>query len=187
MSLKYQCQRMEPGYYLLEEGIRVPVRIFMNERLFNESEEELYRQIKAATEFPDVRDVVVTPDAHTGYVVPVGCVMATEHTLCQAPVGYDIGCGMMAFRSDVSKGQGLDDRKRRRFSERVMETVALGVGGGGKYPITNKKFEEVVRFGAKALGYERGNSERDFIPSSAAWAVATTSSSCSTISRITCG
>src|SRR5205807_7313629 len=109
---------------------------------------------------------------HTGYVVPVGCVMATEQTLCQAPVGYDIGCGMMAFRSDVRKGQGMDDKKRLRFSERVMEKVALGVGGGGKFPVDEKKFEEIVRHGAAALGYHRaGSSERDFIPVEDSWSI----------------
>jgi tRNA-splicing ligase RtcB len=172
VNLKSLCRPVGGGCYLLEEGVRVPVRIFMNETLFAEAEEALFQQIKNATEFPDVRDVVITPDAHTGYVVPVGCVIATEHTLCQAPVGYDIGCGMMAFRSNVDKGKGLDDRLRRRFSEEVMDRVALGVGEGGKYPVDSNKFEEIVRFGAQALGYERGHaSERDFIPVDDRWTI----------------
>ena len=137
MSWKDKCRSTGAGFYVMRDT-KVPVRIFMNERLFQESDEELYPQIIAATEFPDVKEVVVTPDAHSGYVVPVGCVMATEQTLCQAPVGYDIGCGMMAFRSEVGKGKGLDDRLRRQFSEEVMESVALGVGGGGKYPVSDK-------------------------------------------------
>ena len=47
-------------------------------------------------------DVVLTPDAHHGYGVPVGCVMATTGTLAMGPVGYDIGCGIAALRSDVA-------------------------------------------------------------------------------------
>jgi tRNA-splicing ligase RtcB len=171
MSWKDKCRPSGAGFYTMRDT-RVPVRIFMNERLFRESDEELYPQIVNATEFPDVREVVVTPDAHTGYVVPVGCVMATEQTLCQAPVGYDIGCGMMAFRSTVGKGKGLDDRLRREFSEKVMDNVALGVGEGGKHPVDDKEFEEIVRHGASALGYERGNSsERDFIPVDDSWSI----------------
>jgi tRNA-splicing ligase RtcB (3'-phosphate/5'-hydroxy nucleic acid ligase) len=169
MSWKDKCRSTGAGFYVMRDT-KVPVRIFMNDKLFRESEEELYSQVINATEFPDVREVVVTPDAHTGYVVPVGCVMATEQTLCQAPVGYDIGCGMMAFRSEVGKGRGLDDRLRRQFSEHVMENVALGVGQGGKYPVDDREFEKIVRFGASALGYERGNSsERDFIPVDDNW------------------
>src|SRR5947207_11678827 len=97
MSLKKECKRINgEGYYLLTQRVKVPVRIFMNPQLFEECEEDVFRQVKAATEFPGVKDVVLTPDAHSGYVVPIGCVMATDGTLCQAPVGYDIGC----FRGD---------------------------------------------------------------------------------------
>ncbi|HTE21283.1 MAG TPA: RtcB family protein, partial [Armatimonadota bacterium] len=98
MSLKKECKRIKgEGYYLLTQGMKVPVRIFMNPQLFEECEEAVFQQVRAATEFPGVTDVVLTPDAHSGYVVPVGCVMATNGTLCQAPVGYDIGC----FRGDT--------------------------------------------------------------------------------------
>src|SRR5215210_5810392 len=98
MSLKKECKRIkDEGYYLLTQGVKVPVRIFMNPELFADCEEDVFSQARAATEFPGVTDVVLTPDAHTGYVVPVGCVLATNGTLCQAPVGYDIGC----FRGDT--------------------------------------------------------------------------------------
>ena len=65
------------------------------DRLLKEEtrEEEIYNQIRAATEFPGVQDVVITPDVHTGYVVPVGCVMATNGTLCQAPPHDPGRCG----------------------------------------------------------------------------------------------
>lgn len=170
MSLKYQCEWNEGGhYYELKKGVKVPVRLFLSPKLFEESEEEIYRQIVAATEFPGVQDVVITPDVHTGYVVPVGCVMATSGTLCQAPVGFDIGCGMLAFKSTVSKGKGYDEKLRQRFSERVMETVGMGTGRGSGHQFKDRKFEEIVRHGASALGFHRENSERDFIPVSDRW------------------
>jgi len=172
MSLKWQCEWNEAGhYYELKKGVRVPVRLFLSPKLFEESEEELYRQIVNATEFPGVQDVVITPDVHTGYVVPVGCVMATNGTLCQAPVGFDIGCGMLAFKSTVSKGKGFDEKLRQRFSERVMEAVGMGTGRGSGNSVSRKKFEEIVRFGAGALGMRRENSERDFIPVGDTWEI----------------
>jgi hypothetical protein len=57
MSLKYQCKPSGDGYYTLDSGVKVPVRIFLNEPLYAESEEGLYTQIKAATEFPGTREV----------------------------------------------------------------------------------------------------------------------------------
>jgi tRNA-splicing ligase RtcB len=172
VSLKYQCVWNEEGkYYDLIKGVKVPVRLFLSPKLFEESEEEVYRQIASATEFPGVKDVVITPDVHTGYVVPVGCVMATEGTLCQAPVGFDIGCGMLAFKSTVSKGKGFEDKLRNRFSERVMESVGMGAGKGSGRQYTARKFEDIVRTGAAALGFRRENSEREFIPVSDTWDV----------------
>lgn len=170
MSLKKECRRIKgEGYYLLTQGVRVPVRIFMNPQLFEECEEEVFSQARAATEFPGVTDVVLTPDAHTGYVVPVGCVMATDGTLCQAPVGYDIGCGMAALLSDVPVERGLDDRLRRKFSEEVMARVGMGTGVGSGYEVDEARFNEIVRGGAAAMGYSRNNSERDYIPVDDDW------------------
>ncbi len=170
MSLKKECKRVKgEGYYLLTQGVRVPVRIFMNPQLFEECEETVFQQVRAATEFPGVTDVVITPDAHTGYVVPVGCVMATSGTLCQAPVGYDIGCGMAALLSDVPVEKGLDDRLRRKFSEEVMSRVGMGTGKGSGHEFTEKRFEEIVRGGAAAMGYSRNNSERDYVPVDDDW------------------
>ncbi len=170
MSFKYQCEWNDDLHcYVLTKGVKVPVRLFLTPKLFEECEEEVFRQIVNATEFPGVQDVVITPDVHTGYVVPVGCVMATNGTLCQAPVGFDIGCGMLAFKSNISKGKGLDDKLRRNFSERVMETVGMGTGKGSGHVYDERKFNEIVRFGATALGFHRENSERDFIPVDDTW------------------
>ena len=57
-----------------------------------EAEDILYTQIVNATRFPGVKLVVITPDAHFGYGVPVGSVILTDGTLAMGPVGYDIGC-----------------------------------------------------------------------------------------------
>ncbi|HEU4754838.1 MAG TPA: RtcB family protein, partial [Armatimonadota bacterium] len=170
MSLKKEAKRIKgEGYYLLTQGVKVPVRIFMNPQLFEECEETVFQQARAATEFPGVTDVVLTPDAHSGYVVPVGCVMATDGTLCQAPVGYDIGCGMAALVSDVPMEKGLDDRLRLKFSQEVMARVGMGTGVGSGYSVDEQRFNEIVRGGAAAMGYSRNNSERDYIPVDDDW------------------
>ena len=36
------------------------------------------------------------PDAHTGYTLPIGAVVATDGVILPSWVGYDIGCGMCA-------------------------------------------------------------------------------------------
>src|ERR671938_1029366 len=85
------------GYYELqtEDTGDVRVRLFFTPQLLNDAEEILYRQIVNATRFPGVRMVVITPDAHYGYGVPVGCALITDTdggAIAMGPVGYDIGC-----------------------------------------------------------------------------------------------
>jgi tRNA-splicing ligase RtcB len=85
------------GYYELqtEDTGSVPVRLFFTKQLLDAAEDILYRQIVNATRFPGVRLVVITPDAHYGYGVPVGCVLVTDAAsgaVAMGPVGYDIGC-----------------------------------------------------------------------------------------------
>lgn len=169
MSLKYQCQPSEEGYYNLDAGVAVPTRIFFTEKLHAESEEGLYSQIKTATEYPGVLDVAVTPDAHIGSTVPVGSVIATEGTLLHSPVGYDIGCGILCFRSDVPHTKGLDEKLRRKFSEEVMKRVGIGVGQRGNVSLTRKNLAEIIRHGAGALHYNHEETERKFLPVDDDW------------------
>ncbi|HLL16528.1 MAG TPA: hypothetical protein VK388_15830, partial [Pyrinomonadaceae bacterium] len=67
------------GYYELhtEDTGTTPVRLFLTKQLLDDAEDILYRQIVNATRFPGVRMVVITPDTHYGYGVPVGCVLIT--------------------------------------------------------------------------------------------------------------
>lgn len=85
------------GYYNLqtEDTGDVPVRLFLTPSLLADAEDILYRQIVNATRFPGVKLVVLTPDSHYGYGVPVGCVLITDvesGAVAMGPVGYDIGC-----------------------------------------------------------------------------------------------
>lgn len=85
------------GYYDLhtEDTGDVPVRLFLTPTLLQEAEDILYQQIINATRFPGTRLVVITPDTHYGYGVPVGCVLLTDAdagAVAMGPVGFDIGC-----------------------------------------------------------------------------------------------
>ncbi|HEX5708856.1 MAG TPA: RtcB family protein [Pyrinomonadaceae bacterium] len=85
------------GFYELQTDDTgdTPVRVFLTPQLLKDTEDILYRQIVNATRFPGVRMVVITPDTHYGYGVPVGCVLITDAdsgAVAMGPVGYDIGC-----------------------------------------------------------------------------------------------
>src|SRR6185369_15922051 len=82
----------DEGYFRLETDDvgEVPVRLFVTPRLLTEAEPTLYRQIVNAARFPGAKLVVITPDVHYGYGVPVGCVILTdrrEGAVAMGPVG----------------------------------------------------------------------------------------------------
>lgn len=50
-----------------------------------------------------VKQGALMPDAHSGYSLPIGAVVACEDVVVPAYVGYDIGCGMCAVPTSFTK------------------------------------------------------------------------------------
>ncbi|MBX3191311.1 MAG: RtcB family protein [Labilithrix sp.] len=171
----------DDGYFRLATGDTgdVEVRLFVTQSLLTEAEPTLYRQIVNATRFPGARLVAITPDVHYGYGVPVGCVILTdraEGAVAMGPVGFDIGCGMMSARSNVSADLATPDRKLE-FNREVSKRVSLGAGGKsvklGK--LGEKELQELVRGGAEyyvdkyGAEFDRSRAERHRIPVRDEW------------------
>jgi len=70
-------------------------------------EEATLAQAKNLANLPFVfKHVALMPDAHLGYGMPIGGVMATDDTIIPNAVGVDIGCGMCAVQTsciDIDK------------------------------------------------------------------------------------
>ncbi len=171
------------GYYTLqtEDTGDVPVRLFLTQKLLNDAEDILYRQIVNATRFPGVRMVVITPDTHYGYGVPVGCVLITDAdtgAIAMGPVGFDVGCGMMSARSKVEGGRATPE-KRLAFNRAVMERVNMGAGGKSvKFgSVSKEEFNNLVRGGAEyyvekyGAAFDRSSAERHRIPVGDDWQI----------------
>lgn len=58
------------------------------------------------------------PDAHLGYSLPIGGVVATDGVISPAYVGYDIGCGMCAL-----KVEGVTSQDIRAHSEAIFRGI----------------------------------------------------------------
>lgn len=68
------------------------------------------------------------PDAHQGYVAPIGSVLVTKGVLVPSWVGFDIGCGMTAVKlSSKITSQWVRDHAEEIFSQ-VKEHVPMGLG-----------------------------------------------------------
>ncbi|HEY9357077.1 MAG TPA: RtcB family protein [Arthrobacter sp.] len=70
--------------------------------------------------------LALMPDAHLGKGATVGSVIPTLHAIIPAAVGVDIGCGMIAVRTQYSVKDLPRDRKRLR--EDIERAIPLSAG-----------------------------------------------------------
>ncbi len=69
------------------------------------------------------KHIAIMPDAHLGYGMPIGGVMATEEMVIPNAVGVDIGCGMCAVKTSLT---GISTDKLKAVLGEIRRTVPLG-------------------------------------------------------------
>ena len=67
--------------------------------------------------------IAIMPDAHLGYGMPIGGVMATEGVVIPNAVGVDIGCGMCSLQTSL---HSLGSDKLRAILTQIRKTIPLG-------------------------------------------------------------
>jgi tRNA-splicing ligase RtcB len=147
--------------------MRVDAHAFLSEALYDASEEEMWRQLAAAASYEGVTGAYAMPDCHLGYGVPVGCVVVTDDVIIQAASGYDISCGVLYMKTGLTAADVVDLEKRRLWMDEVEKRIATGVGSNRPDLMPRfsaKKGEEILRYGAKALGVRADLCERQYIP-----------------------
>ena len=88
-------------------------------------EEEAIRQVSEAARLPCAfHHIALMPDAHTGFGVPVGCVLPLVNAISPNAVGVDIGCGMCAWNSGIK----VSDLDVRKLMMDIQSDIPVGEG-----------------------------------------------------------
>ena len=92
----------------------------------NEIEEGAMHQMYAASKLPVAVAGALMPDAHHGYGLPIGGVLATENAVIPYGVGVDIGCRMCLSIFDID----IKDLTQREafFTRELGEATLFGSG-----------------------------------------------------------
>ena len=94
-------------------------------------EDQAREQVQMTSEMPFIYPhIALMPDAHLGKGCAVGTVLPTLGAIIPAAVGVDIGCGMIAVRTQFVVSDLPADRKPLR--EAIERVVPLSAGNYNK-------------------------------------------------------
>lgn len=106
-------------------------------------EPEALEQIKNTATLPFLfKHVAVMPDTHYGKGSTVGTVLPTKGAVCPAAVGVDIGCGMIAVKTNLTQADLGDLAKLRQSIERSIP-MSAGRFNNKISPSAQKRIEEL--------------------------------------------
>lgn len=80
-------------------------------------------------------------DGHLGYAQPVGGVVAYPDAISVSGVGFDIGCGNLAVRTDMD-AKDLTPRARARIADDIARGISFGVGRTNEERVEHELFED---------------------------------------------
>ena len=104
--------------------------------------------------------ISIMPDCHQGYGMPIGGVLATRNVIIPNCVGVDIGCGMCAVKTSLTK---IDVDTLKKIMGEIRKVIPLGfakhqkpqsedlmpdMGGSAIWPICYSEFDNA----RKSLG-----------------------------------
>jgi len=102
---------------------------------------KIYAEVLEATALEQFNDAMaqpfvtcgaLMPDAHAGYSLPIGAVVATKGVVLPAWVGYDIGCGMCALRLDGIPMEHVKENSKDIF-DLIYKLIPVGFNAN-KHP-----------------------------------------------------
>ena len=125
---------------LNKEGVRF--NVFGSEFIEPGAMNQMYQ----AAKLPVSVAGALMPDAHQGYGLPIGGVLATENAVIPYGVGVDIGCRMCLSVFDINPNE-LNDREQY-FTRELNEATLFGGGSGFQQStwhevIDRKEFDEI--------------------------------------------
>jgi len=101
------------------EATNTPYKIYA-EVLDATSQEQFEHVLKQ----PYVTYGALMPDAHAGYSMPIGGVCATDGMIVPQFVGFDIGCGMCAYKTEFYKDEIASHT--HTIYDKIVQSIPLG-------------------------------------------------------------
>ena len=99
---------------------KLPIKMWTSDPF----EDGALQQAKNLANLPFLfKHVALMPDCHQGYGMPIGGVIATKGVIIPNAVGVDIGCGMLAVRTELTS---IDQDDLKKIMGLIREAVPVG-------------------------------------------------------------
>ncbi|MBX3389028.1 MAG: RtcB family protein [Phycisphaeraceae bacterium] len=92
-------------------------------------ESESIRQMQNACALPVAAAAALMPDAHVGYGLPIGGVLATRGAVIPYAVGVDIACRVKLSVVELPVKELETEHGRKRLTRAIEDETKFGVGG----------------------------------------------------------
>lgn len=98
---------------------KVPIKLWLED-----IEEGAMEQAKNLANLPFIfKHLAIMPDAHQGYGMPIGGVLATKDVVIPNAVGVDIGCGMCAVKTSLTEISMID---LQSIVDKIKKVIPVG-------------------------------------------------------------
>ncbi len=110
---------------------KIPIKLWLDE-----IEPGALQQAKNLANFPFAfSHIAIMPDAHQGYGMPIGAILATREVVVPNAVGVDIGCGMCALKTPLAK---IKPETLKEIISEIKKKIPLGFSRHKKPQPENK-------------------------------------------------
>jgi tRNA-splicing ligase RtcB len=108
-------------------------------KIFGEHDDATIKQIETCVAAGGER-AVLCADGHKGYAQPIGGVVAYKGKLSLSGVGFDIACGNLAIRTDISREQIAPNVAQ--IMNDIVRDISFGVGRKSKMRVEHELFDD---------------------------------------------
>jgi tRNA-splicing ligase RtcB len=112
--------------------------------IYGEADERTVAQIKRCQEAEEGARAVLCADNHLGYSQPIGGAVAYRDHISPSGVGYDIGCGNKAVRTNI-KVEGMREPRDTvgEVMDEIVRRVSFGMGRNNDEPADHPVLDEI--------------------------------------------
>jgi tRNA-splicing ligase RtcB (3'-phosphate/5'-hydroxy nucleic acid ligase) len=118
-------------------------------------DERTAEQARVCQESGPVHGMALMADNHLGYAVPIGGVIAYHDAISPSGVGFDIGCGVKAVKTNLAAGAIADPVTLNDALDEIQSSIEFGVGRSNEviidHPVMDSALWDEVPRGIREL------------------------------------